>query len=351
MKRRRDAARFARDDLRALEGYTEDVGPGLNLMTNTNAWGPSPAVEKALRGLALEDIAQYPDRTTRALREAIAGRNGLDPEEVVTGNGSDDLIDVVLRTVVRPGDRVTLHPPTFSLFAYFARIDLAEVVPVPLTRRFALDVEGTIAAKPRVAIVCSPNNPTGTCIARKDVERLLDGVDGVVVLDEAYIEFGGVPGHDLIASHENLVILRTFSKAYGLAGLRMGYCLADRALAAEIGKSRGPYRVSAVGERLALAAYGDAAHLARVVAETRASRELLTRGLAALGLEPVPSEANFVFVRIGPKARALVEHLAGRGILVRGFRDPMLAPFIRISVAPSETMDRVLAEVGAWLRR
>jgi histidinol-phosphate aminotransferase len=293
---------------------------------------------------------QYYPRQDR-LRVALASYLGSEPSGIVLSNGADESIDLLLRTILDPGQTVIDCPPSFEMYRIYARVNRGRVIEVDRGENFTLDaVEvGRVAERvhPKVIIVASPNNPDGGILPREDLKRLL-ATRALVVLDEAYAEFAGESAVSLIPQYGNLVILRTFSKWAGLAGLRVGYAVLDPALAAEIGKFRSPYNVNAAGVIAASASLDDVGHLmARVSAIVR-ERERMMTALARLGfLRPLPSRANFLLSRVvGLDAYKVKDYLSRRGILIRAFTTPRLREYIRISIGTSEQNDMVLAALG-----
>jgi histidinol-phosphate aminotransferase len=358
-----DVLSLVRSDLRDLAAYQPVEPPDvrakrlgvpeqdvLKLDGNENPFGPSP---RALEALRQESGYQYyPDPTQTKLRERLAEYVRVPPEAIVAGAGSDDLIDLVLRAIVTPGDTVIDCPPTFGMYAFLARIAGARVAEVPRREDFALDVDAIVPAAvgAKAIFLASPNNPTGNVTPRGDIERLLDlGV--LVVVDEAYVEFAGNSVVDLVAERENLVVLRTFSKWAGLAGLRAGYGVMAPALAAVLMRIKQPYNVSVAAQIAAVAALEDREVLGERVRAIVRERERLAALLADIPWVTVyPSSANFVLCRLaGRDARAVRDALARRGVFVRYFDRHPVGDCLRISVpAPgqSERVAQALREAG-----
>jgi histidinol-phosphate aminotransferase len=285
------------------------------------------------------------------LKDAIANYLGVAPEMVVTGCGSDDVLDSAIRAFGQAGD-VIVHPePSFAMIPIFARLNGLTPVAVPLNTTFDIDPDACLAARAKMTYLCSPNNPTGTAISHSTIERITRGTtQGLVIIDEAYAEFSETHALDLLHQAPNVLITRTFSKAFGLAGLRIGYAVGDPALIAEVEKSRGPYKVNAVAERAAIAAMiDDREWVMAHVREAVANRERLRCALEALGFSPLPSQANFVLVPM-QDAVGLDHKLRARGIAVRPFVNlPNIGDAVRISVGPWEMIERCLTalrEVG-----
>jgi histidinol-phosphate aminotransferase len=356
------ATEVGRAAYRDIVCYTVDQGPvAIDLRDNTNLWGVPPAAARAIADAA-PTVSRYPRVYASELRQALADYVGVASPMIVTGCGSDDVLDASLRALADPGDRVALLAPTFLTVTTFARVNALVPVALPLTSDWDANVEALLAAQARIIYLCSPNNPTGTVVPRPAIERLLDQTPAVVIIDEAYAEFAGVSSHDLTTRFDRLLTVRTLSKAFGLAGLRVGYGIGDARLVSEVEKARGPYKVNAVAERAALAALrGDGAWIHEHVREAVANRDRLADALRRLGLPPLPSGANFLLVPT-PRASALATKLASLGVGVRLFTGlRTFGDAIRITVGPwsvmatfLETLERALAadadEQGGGIR-
>jgi histidinol-phosphate aminotransferase len=269
------------------------------------------------------------------------------PEEIVTGCGSDDVLDCALRAFAREGERMAYLAPTFVMAPHFARAN--GLVPVAVAPRPGLepDLDALIGARARVVYLCSPNNPTGAMLAPGAVDRVLDAAEGLVILDEAYAEYPGVSRAAEAPARGNLLVTRTLSKAFGLAGLRVGWGVGSARVIEALEKARGPYKVSAPAERAAVQALTrDLAWVRATVAEAVEARERFAAALAERGFAPLPSAANFVLVPVRD-ARAADRALRARGIAARAFAAlPGVGDALRITVAPWPTMEAVLAALG-----
>ena len=284
----------------------------VKLASNENPLGPSPMAIAAARAV-LGNSNRYPDGGTHALRQTLAERHGISPEEIFIGLGSSELIDLAARVLLRPGLQGLTSEGTYAPFSVAIRASGAELVRVP-QRTFAFDLKGmakAITPKTGVIYLANPNNPTGSAFGREEFAEFLAAVpDGVlVVLDEAYIHYAVSMGlRDSVETYrkrKNLLILRTFSKVYGLAGLRIGYAIGRPELLSAMNKLRTPFNTSGVAQAGALAALDDKEHVTRCIETNAAERKRLSEGLAKLGFRPVPSEANFVFIVVGRDAKAL----------------------------------------------
>ncbi|MDI3279852.1 MAG: histidinol-phosphate transaminase [Bacillota bacterium] len=334
----------------------------IKLASNENPLGPSPRAVAAL-AQAISSVHFYPESRPPLLRRRLAELNGVSPDQVIVGNGSDELIKLLAETFLRPGDEVLLPAPTFSEYEFAAHLMGARPVSVPC-RDFKPDWERMVQAvteRTRMIFLPSPNNPTGRALREEELISLLSGVPPavLVVVDEAYREYAEDPLYHrdsprLLTRFANLVLLRTFSKIYGLAGLRIGYGLADPAVIDLVYRVCEPFNVNALAQEAALAALDDEEHLAASRENNRRGKEYLEAELKALGLNPVPTEANFFFVGLGRDCREVFRALLQRGIIVRTgdiFGEP---EYIRVTIGTPEQNRRLiqaLAEVVGGGRR
>ncbi len=317
---------LARAEVRALPLYAPGTAECVvDLSDNTNLWGTSPAARRALADVPMAALSRYPSLYSTPLRGALLRYTGLEGAAgigVVTGCGSDDVIDSAMRAFGAAGDRIAFSVPTFSMVPTFARLNGLDPVSIPLTARYDVDAERLVHIGAKLTYLCTPNNPTATALSRETVEYVAAHAAGVVLLDEAYAEFAPETFVDLVARHERLVVTRTFSKAFGLAGLRVGYGVGGGEAIAMVERARGPYKVNALAERTVLAALeesDDALGWARSHAALAVeNRERLAEGLRGLGFVPLPSAANFLFVPTA-RAGAIARGLRERGVLVRAF--------------------------------
>lgn len=327
----------------SIPRYLGGVPAEVELGDNTNQWGTPPAATAVLR--AGFDVSRYPDMYGDSLKRTIAKMAGFGPECVVTGNGSDDVLDCVIRAFASPGDMVAHPDPTFVMLPVFSRINGITPVPVPLAADFSMDADALLAANARIIYLCSPNNPTATPTSADTIRRIIASARGLVLIDEAYAEFTGLPGFLSEApALERVVVCRTLSKAYGLAGLRVGYATASAKIVEIIEKSRGPFKLNSMAERAAVEALTtDAEWVAAQVREAIASRDRLAGQLRAMGFAPLPSVANFLLVPT-PRAFAIAASLRAQGISIRPFRAlPGIGDAFRITAAPWPVMERTLA--------
>jgi histidinol-phosphate aminotransferase len=332
--------------------YAPDPTPvELDLSDNVNLWGVPPAAARALQEPLAAQPNVYPRSDPAELRAALGRYAGVSAAQVITGCGSDDVIDGALRAFAAPGEKVAYSAPSFSMLVTFARVNGLEPAPVPFRSDGDIEPDALLAQRAAITYVCSPNNPTGTGVSAEAIERVVSRAAGLVLVDEAYGEYSGRTAVSLLARAPQLLVTRTLSKAFGLAGLRVGYGLAAPEVVQMLEKVRGPYKVNVLGERAALAALGeDVPWVRRHVEASVAIRERLRVGLEALGLRPLPSSANFLCIPV-PDAGGLGRALLGRGIKVRVLRAlPGIGDAIRIGVGPWEAMERVLSALREVLR-
>ncbi|MDQ6738437.1 MAG: histidinol-phosphate transaminase [Gemmatimonadota bacterium] len=332
----------ARETYRTISLYAPNRAPAeVDLSDNTNLWGIPPAAARAIVGSASSAVTRYPALYAADAKKAIADYVGVDTDMVVTGCGSDDVLDSAIRAFGDPGDAVAYPDPSFAMIPIFAQMNGLRSVGIPLTDAHDADAEAFIAAGAGINYLCSPNNPTGGLFSRDTIMSIVEASDGIVVIDEAYAEFASWNCLDLLQRFPRVVITRTLSKAFGLAGLRIGYALGDPAIIAEIEKSRGPYKVNSLAQQAAVSALTtDLAWVQDHVREAITNRQRLAAGLANIGLAPLPSESNFILVPV-TDAVALDAALREHGIAVRPFRAlPKIGDALRISVGPWPMLQR-----------
>ena len=326
----------------------------VKLDANENPYGPSPKARQALANLAFPHI--YPDPESRALRAALSRLTGVADEYLMAGAGADELIDLVLRVLLEPGDTVINLPPTFGMYDFDTRLNAGQVIEIPRMAGYRIDLDGIRQAvtqrQPKALFITTPNNPDGSLPEPAELEALL-ALPVLVVIDEAYIEFasqGGRLGETLsrireVPQRENLVVLRTFSKWAGLAGLRVGYGAFPKWLMPVLWTAKQPYNVSVAASQAAIASIDDLDFLAENVARLRTERERLYAGLQTIPfLQPLPSQANFILCKVVDRpALEVKQTLMKQGVMVRYYNTPLLSDYIRISVGRPEDTAAVLA--------
>lgn len=339
---------FPRSDYSALRRYDPERSPvRIDLSDNTNLWGTHPAALRRIRAATTDDLARYPELYADVLREAVSERFGVDVECVTTGAGSDDVLDSAYRAAYAPGAEVRYAAPTFSMVEPFALMNGMASTAVPWPE--ALDEPGRLLeGSPDLVYVCRPNNPTGQLAPTDWVERLLElrGEGGpLVIVDEAYADFAGETLLSRAPELPKLLVARTTSKAYGLAGMRCGFAVAAPDVALEIEKSRGPYKVSSLAAEASAAAVRDAeGWMEETVAQCLTHRARLHDELERRGLDPIPSRANFILCSAPTgDARSDAAALRRAGVGVRPFTGiPAMGEGLRVTVGPWHLMEELL---------
>lgn len=340
---------YFRDNIEALSGYVPGFQPVrsdvVKLNTNENPWAPSPKVMEAIRNLPAERLRRYPHPMADEFRQAAAEVLGVSPGCVMAVNGGDDLLTIAVRAFCDQWHSVAYPTPTYSLYPVLARIQECEAVEVPFGPNFGLP-EGLFEADATLVIVCNPNAPTGSFIRPEELGRLAAGLQGraVLLIDEAYADYAEANCLSLVGEYDNVIILRSMSKGYSLAGLRFGYAVACEALIEGLSKVKDSYNVDAVAIAAATAAIRDQGYFLTNIERIKTQRAHLTQALRALGFEVGDSRANFVLARhANGDAAGLHEALAERGIYIRYFRLPQLEDKLRITVG-TEAQNNALIE-------
>lgn len=330
------------------------------LGSNENHFGPSPDVVRAVAAEA-QQIGLYPDPNCSELRQALAAKFSVDPARLVFGNGSEDLLGIISRVFLDHGDQVVTVLPSFGLHLLYPQAVGAEVVGVPMTADLRIDVDGLLAAlspRTRLLMFSCPSNPVGSALTVDELQRIVDnlGPQTLLVFDEAYFEYAqGAPGYPdclalLEASSKPYVLLRTLSKAYALAGLRVGYgIVSDPLLADLIDRLRTPFNVNRCAQVAAVAALADEAHLAQTLAHVASERARMMAALQDMGLQPVPSLANFLFFATPFAADAVNAQLLSRGVIVKPWREAGYTDYLRVSVGSVEDNDWFLQQLAVSL--
>jgi histidinol-phosphate aminotransferase len=317
----------------------------IKLNTNENPYPPSPAVLDVLRSAADGTIRLYPDPEAQSLRARASAVYGVPADHILAGNGSDELLALLLRATVDPGDRVAFAVPTYSLYETLVAVQGGEVVCVDYAEDWGVP-PALASAAARVTFLCNPNSPSGTSVPRYDVEALARAVAGVLVVDEAYVDFADDDAMALVGRLPNVVVLRTLSKSFSLAGLRAGLAFGHPELLAGVRTVRDSYNVNRLTQLAAEAALADLPHMRANVARIRATRTRLTAALEHLGYEVLESSANFVLARRpGIDQAPIAAALAERGVLVRHFPTPKLRDSLRITVGTDDEIDVLLGHL------
>ena len=345
-----------RPDLVSLKPYSVDETIWqVKLDANERATGLPPRVQSGIiERLAALDFNRYPDMGMQALRSLLASEHNMAADNVLIGNGSSEILAALCQAFGGAGRSIVFPTPSFSMYAIYAKLAGSPAVPVSLAADFSLDPDKVLAAArlnaAKLVILCNPNNPTGSIMPLADIEKIVAGIDCPVVVDEAYYEFYGQSAVGLINQYSNIIIARTFSKAYGLAAARVGYMLAAADMTAAVGKVMLPYHVNALSLAAAETVYVMRGELADSITATVAERDRLAAALSVLPEMTVyPSQANFLLVKT-PQARRLVAHLAANGIGIRDFSTaPGLENCLRITVGTSAENDTLLKCVAEFV--
>lgn len=319
----------------------------IKMDANENPYGCSPAVKIALA--SYQYYNSYPDPEQRALRTALMNYTGAPFQNIIAGSGSDELIELILRLFLEPGDSVLNCPPTFGMYSFCTQICAGELINIPRKNDFSIDVNSikkAISKKTKVIFIASPNNPTGNSTSQQDIVDLLNS-ELIVVVDEAYAEFNDSNLIEMVTEYPNLLVLRTFSKWAGLAGLRVGYGVFPSNIVNHLMKIKQPYNVNSAAQIAARASLSDLEYLKKSIEYITEERERLLKLLKTINwLEPYKSEANFILclVKTG-NAQEITEILKSKGIIIRYYDSPDLSNYIRISVGKPEHTDSLIKEL------
>jgi len=347
-------SRFLRKNIAALSGYVPGEQPRddgiIKLNTNENPYPPSPRVFTALRKAINPSLRLYPEPLADSLRTVAARVYGVRTENILAGNGSDEILSILMRCFVGPHEKVAFPVPTYSLYDTLIAIQEGERIGVPYPTDFSVP-EKLASQQASLTFLCNPNSPSGTLVPLRDIERLAQAVAGVLVIDEAYIDFAESEGAStlpLIRHFPNLVVLRTFSKSFSLAGMRIGLAFASEDIISGMMKVKDSYNVNRLSLVAAAAALEDISWMTRNALRIQGNRRQLTAGLRQLGFYVYPSHANFVMARkTEQNLQALYEGLKSRNILVRYFDTPGLQDCLRITVGTLQEIRSLLREMKA----
>ncbi len=345
---------YARKHLASIEGYVPGEQPTdgayIKLNTNENPYPPSPRVFEAVKNVTGEQLRKYPDAIWRGLRAKISEVYGVAPEGIFVGNGSDEALSLLIRTFVDPGEKVLYMYPSYVLYETLAAISAVEYEDVELDDNFDLP-EDAFERKGKIFFVANPNSPTGKPVPPEAIKRLCESFSGIVVADEAYADFGDSSCVDLLGDYPNLMVLRTFSKSFSLASIRVGFALAPDEIIDALMKTKDSYNVNLLSQVAAEAALDDLGHMRDNVEKIKRTRERLINSLRGMGFDVFPSEANFLLARPpGAAAREVYEQLKERKILVRYFPIRRLDDRLRITVGTDAEIDALLSALGEILK-
>ena len=343
---------------RSLEEVKREFGLKriIKLASNENPLGPSAKAIQAIRDCTSQ-IYFYPDGAGRKLRGALSQKLSMDCENIILGNGSDEILSIIARVLLHQGDEAIMATPSFLMYEIGANLSQAKIVSVPLNN-FRIDLDemlGAVTPKTRVVFVANPNNPTGTIVKNEEVETFVGQLpEGILaVFDEAYYEYVEAEDFpqtlDLIRNRPNIIVLRTFSKIYGLAGLRIGYGVAAREIVDILNRARSPFNVNFLAQVAALASLTDEEQVRRSRQLVREEKRFFYSHLRRLGLFFVPTEANFILIEVGKKAKQVEHRLLEKGVIVRGMQAYDLPEFMRVTIGTREQNEEFMRELETTL--
>jgi histidinol-phosphate aminotransferase len=332
-----------------MAGYVPGEQPRdaeyIKLNTNENPYTPSPRVAAAISAALDGRLRRYPDPVSTAFREAAARLHGVEPSMILVGNGSDDLLTIITRAFAGPGDTVVYPTPSYILYQTLAELQDARPVEIPFGPDWTLDPVHFGQPDARLAFLANPNSPSGTCLPPAEVARLAEAMPCPLVVDEAYADFAESSCVELVGDHPNVIVTRSFSKGYSLAGLRLGYLIAGPSIVAGLAKVKDSYNCDTLSQLGGLAALEDREYLAETRRKVLETRRRLTAAMRGFGYSVPESAANFVWCEGGPPAREVYEELKRRKILVRLMSYPGRRDGLRITVGTNTEVDRLLEEL------
>ena len=347
------ALKFVRAHIRQMAGYTPGEQPVagdrvIKLNTNENPFPPSKHVMEAIQNIEPEALRRYPSPTADSFRDVAAKMLGVQRDMIIAGNGSDDLLTIATRTFVANGGTLAYPDPTYSLYPILARLAEAKSVSIQWKDGWSLPIDELVATNADAIFIANPNAPSGTFVPPSEIAKLAEAFEGLLLIDEAYVDFAIDNCLSLVANHHNVVVTRSFSKAYSLAGLRFGYAVAQPQVIAEMMKVKDSYNCDAISVLAATAALEDREYAARSWEHVRNERDRLTSELRLLGFTVLPSQANFILAECPDgRGREMYQGLKQQGILVRHFDQPGLSDKIRITIGTSQENNALLGGVKA----
>lgn len=340
-----------------LGALPPDGTEAIKLNQNESPYPPSQGVLYALRTMAEEGLRRYPDPTCSELRAELASAYGVKKEMIFCGNGSSEIISLIVKVFVGPGGRIAIPDPSFGLYHTVAASQQAGSVAVPTKADFTIDIDGLLAQDVQAIVLVNPNAPTGLLTPLPAIERLVSAFSGLVVVDEAYIDFAepGTSALSLLDRYDNLIVVRTFSKAYALCGARVGYCFGAVPLIEALDKGKDIYNVNSISRALALAALQDKPYTEQTIKAVKRTRDAFCEELRQMGFSVLPSQTNFVLSTLPEKIKALGvqkvhDDLVDRNIYVRYFEHPRLADKLRISIGTAAEMSCLLETLRSLLQ-
>lgn len=343
-----------RPTIAGMAGYTPGEQPKrgdrvIKLNTNENPYPPSPRVLDAIRSVGADALRRYPQPMADDFRQVAARVHGVQADSVLAGNGSDDILAIALRTYCGAGDVLASPDPTYSLYPVLAELADVRYLTVPWDADWTLPAQSLLALNPRAIFFANPNAPSGTIVAASAVSALAARTDALVLVDEAYVDFAETSCLDLVRTHDNVLISRTLSKGYGLAGLRFGYAIGHPSVIAQMAKVKDSYNCDAIAIAAACAALEDQDYAREQWTRIRQERARMTVALGQRGFSVLPSHGNFLLATVpgGAPAQPFYERLKGRGVLVRFFDKPGLRDKLRITIGTPEENQALLAALDA----
>jgi histidinol-phosphate aminotransferase len=343
---------YVRRQVERMSGYVPGEQPKvaglIKLNTNENPYPPSPKVLDTLRGAIDGKLRLYPDPTSSALRAKLGKIHGFEPEQIIIGNGCDDILNLCMRAFCGECEKLAYFWPSYSLYLVLANIQGATQVELPLNENFQIETHPPLLAKlagVKLVFITQPNAPSGVWLQRVELQRVIEETQGVVVIDEAYVDFASENCLDLINEYDNVIIARTFSKAFSFAGMRVGWAVGSRELITALNKVKDSYNVSRLSQLGAVATLEEWDYFQQNVKKICTTRERTTAALAKLGFFVYPSQANFVFAKppVPLTAKQWFDGLRAKNILVRWWGADRIRDFARVTIGTEEEMDKFLA--------
>lgn len=347
------APTFIRPTVREMAGYTPGEQPAagsrvVKLNTNENPFTATPRVKKAIAEIDAELLRRYPSPTAEPFRHAAAKVLDVKPDMILAGNGSDDVLAIAVMTFLGPGDVLAYPEPTYSLYPVLAELAEVKIATMPWEKDWGLPVDALLATKARAIFIVNPNAPSGTFVSPQRIEELARKFNGLVLVDEAYVDFADDNCLPLVKEHDNVVIARSMSKGYSLAGMRFGFAVAQERVIAEMNKARDSYPCDAISIVAATAAIEDQEYARQKWEQVRSERQRVSAELTQLGWTVLPSHANFVFASPPDgRGREAYVGLKEQGILVRHFDSPGLRDKVRITIGTSQENNALLGGIKA----
>ena len=329
----------------------ENVEEYMKLNSNENPFPPSKPVLEAIKNAADDRLRLYPDPVSGKLREAFAKANNIKAENVFAGNGSDEIFTLIFRGFIDSEGKAAFPYPSYSLYYTMAEANGIKYEKINFDKPFNIDLSKFLVKKYNLVIIANPNNPTGTVCSIDEIAKFLKKYKGLLVVDEAYVDFYGDSAIDLVNEFDNLIVTRTFSKSYSLAGLRVGLAIAHKDIIRGLFRLKDSYNINRISEAGALAAIKDIRNFRYNIEMLVSNKEYLEEQLANLGFEAIPSKANFLFA-MHPKIKAkqIYEELKKKKILIRYFEGPIQSDYVRITVGTMMQIKTLISELAAIVK-